>query len=107
LVRYVDLLRRNYYLDGPNDVDWLFRNEIMAEREERLYVDYVETDDGDMWISPRRYDGIGPRYASGAVELVGALSRAGMSNARAFRWWPRSGATSSPCHIRTGKRTSS
>jgi len=45
LVRYVDLLRRSYYLDGPNDVDWLFRNEIMAEREERLYVDYVETDE--------------------------------------------------------------
>lgn len=84
LVRYVDLLRRNYYLDGPNDVDWLFRNEIMAEREERLYVDYVETDEGDMWISPRRYDDIGPRYASGAVELVGALSRAGMSDERAL-----------------------
>lgn len=85
LVRYVDLLRRNYYLDGPNDVDWLFRNEIMAEREERLYVDYVETDEGDMWISPRRYDDIGPRYASGAVELVGALSRAGMSDARGLQ----------------------
>ena len=38
-----------------------------------------------MWISPRRYDDLGPRYASAAVELVGALSRAGMADARALQ----------------------
>src|SRR5687768_12506311 len=31
-----------YYLDGPNGVDWIFRNDIKREREEALYVDYVE-----------------------------------------------------------------
>ncbi|MDQ3763777.1 MAG: hypothetical protein M3460_19825 [Actinomycetota bacterium] len=39
---YVDHLRQEYYLDGPMDVDWIFGNEVLASREERLYVDYVE-----------------------------------------------------------------
>jgi AbiV family abortive infection protein len=84
LLRFVEGLRRSHYLDGPNDVDWIFRNEIEAEREERLYVDYVETDEGDMWISPERYDDLGARYPSAAVELVGAFSRAGLCDPRAL-----------------------
>jgi hypothetical protein len=83
LLRFVDGLRRSHYLDGPNDVDWIFRNEIEADREERLYVDYVETDDGDTWLTPQRFDDLGvPRHSSGAVELVGALARAGFCDAR-------------------------
>jgi hypothetical protein len=81
LVRFVHGLRLSHYLDGPNDVDWIFRNRIEAEREEKLYVDYVASDDGDMWITPRRYDDIGPDNPSGAVKLVLAMSRAGFSNA--------------------------
>ena len=38
---YAEHLRRSHYLDGPNDVDWIFRNEILAEREDSIYVDYV------------------------------------------------------------------
>jgi hypothetical protein len=77
VLRYADGLRRSHYLDGPNDVDWIFRNEIEAEREETLYVDYVATDDGNVWVTPQRLDDIHPRYPSGAVELVGAMARAG------------------------------
>lgn len=55
LLDYVETLRRSDYLDGPNDVDWIFRNEIEARREEQLYVDFVETDDGDVWQSPRTW----------------------------------------------------
>ena len=77
LLRFAKGLRASHYLDGPNDVDWIFRNEIEAEREEKLYVDYVATDDGDSWYSPSRYDDVGPDYPSGAVELVLAMSRAG------------------------------
>lgn len=84
VLRFVDGLRRSHYLDGPNDVDWIFRNEIEAKREERLYVDYVETDEGDMWISPVRFDDLGARYPSGAVELVGVFSRAGFCDPRAL-----------------------
>lgn len=44
-----------YYLDGPNDVDWIFRNEILQKREEAIYVDYIESDGGHHWLSPKRY----------------------------------------------------
>lgn len=40
------------YLDGPNDVDWIFRNDIIREREEAVYVDYVATDQGHAWHCP-------------------------------------------------------
>jgi hypothetical protein len=81
LLRFAKGLRASHYLDGPNDVDWIFRNEIEAEREEKLYVDYVATDDGDSWYSPSRYDDLGPDYPSGAVELVLAMTRAGFCSA--------------------------
>lgn len=84
LVNFANRLRRSHYLDGPNDVDWIFRNEIEADREERLYVDYLETDEGDMWLSPQRFDSLGARYPSGAVELVSSLVRAGFCNSRAL-----------------------
>jgi hypothetical protein len=34
-VSFANRLRRSHYLDGPNDVDWIFRNGIEAEREEK------------------------------------------------------------------------
>jgi hypothetical protein len=79
LLGYIDLLRVSHYLDGPNDVDWIFRNSIEAGREDRLYVDYVETDDGAGWTSPARFDDVWFGVASGATRLVGALDRAGGS----------------------------
>lgn len=36
-------------------MDWIFRNEILQRREEALYVDYVETDEGHVWLGPARY----------------------------------------------------
>ena len=44
-----------YYLDGPNDFDWIFRNEILQMREENIYVDYIESDGDHMWLTPKRY----------------------------------------------------
>lgn len=44
-----------YYLDGPNDVDWIFRNEILQKREEHIYVDYIESDGDHFWLTPKRY----------------------------------------------------
>jgi len=79
LIRYVGQLRQSHYLDGPNDVDWIFRNEIEAEREDRLYVDFVDTDEGTDWISPERFDTLGFDMPSGAVRLVAAMHQAGFS----------------------------
>lgn len=51
--RIADIERETLYLDGPNDVDWIFRNDILAQREEAMYVDYVKADDGHKWLCPR------------------------------------------------------
>ena len=44
-----------YYLDGPNDFDWIFRNEIIQMREENIYVDYIKSDGAHLWLTPKRY----------------------------------------------------
>lgn len=54
----VDNERKERYLDGPNDVDWIFPNSIAKEREDRLYVGYVcdDTEENNheegYWTSP-------------------------------------------------------
>ena len=79
LLGYVKPLRLSHYLDGPNDIDWIFRNEVEAHREERLYVDFVETDEGDEWQTPQSWDGLGVDPPSDAAELVASLHRTGFS----------------------------
>jgi AbiV family abortive infection protein len=56
LQHYLDGPRKEFYLDGPNDVDWIFRNDVLQRREELFYVDYIVTDDGHLWMDPARYD---------------------------------------------------
>ena len=87
---YVQACRNSLYLDGPNDVDWIFRNEIKASREAAMYVDYVrditEPSGDPDWSAPPR-DGTNPSpYASSdAVRLVrtitnmGAATRSGLA----------------------------
>ena len=53
---YVERDRRGLFLDGPNDFDWIFPNSIKSEREQAMYVDYVQditVENGEhMWLSP-------------------------------------------------------
>jgi AbiV family abortive infection protein len=82
---YVDELRQNYYLDGPTDVDWIFRNEVEASREERLYVDYIEDEYGHRrWTGPADRAAIFdepfsfPMAATTVVRLVAAMRHIGL-----------------------------
>lgn len=73
---------RPYYLDGPNYVDWIFPNSIMADREQALYVDYVRnlTDDTDdyYWRVPYVPRGDPLSYETpDSIKLSRALSDAG------------------------------
>lgn len=86
LLDYIRPLRLSHYLDGPNDVDWIFRNQIEARREERLYVDYVSTDDGAQWWAPNPYDHVSiGSQPSVAIEIVDALNRAGATSPNGLR----------------------
>lgn len=53
--RVIEKECHEYYLDGPNDFDWIFRNEILQTREENIYVDYIESDGEHLWLTPKRY----------------------------------------------------
>ena len=73
---------RPWYLDGPNDIDWIFPNAISQKRERDLYVDYVQdvTDAAGkcLWIAPAPSDDSRSQYlTSDCVELVQSLSGAG------------------------------
>ena len=50
--RYLAEVRQSHYLDGPNDVDWIFRNRALADREDAMYVDYQQTDADFIWHQP-------------------------------------------------------
>ena len=81
---------RPLYLDGPNGIDWVFPNSIAAEREQGLYVDYVQdiTDpSGDrFWTTPPAPSPWSSQYATPdsvglcqALLQVGAASAAGLA----------------------------
>ena len=52
LQKYLNDTRKEFYLDGPNEVEWIFRNEVIQEREGAFYVDYVAHEDGNTWWDP-------------------------------------------------------
>lgn len=52
IISYIDFYRAEYYLDGPEGIEWIFRNKISQDREEIIYVDYVEDEDGHRWQLP-------------------------------------------------------
>ena len=61
--------RVSHYLDGPSDVDWIFRNEIEDERERELYVDLVSNEEELNWHSPTDlWKGYGLMIGSSALE---------------------------------------
>ncbi len=84
-LNYIDRDRQEFYLDGPNDMDWIFRNRILANREETIYVDYVETDDGHLWLTPGP-DAFLLSYTPAALRLSQALSDAGCTTAEALEF---------------------
>jgi hypothetical protein len=52
---WIESETKEYYLDGPEGFDWIFRNEIIRKREEIIYVDFVESDGQNYWTSPGDY----------------------------------------------------
>lgn len=81
--RMVESMRPSHFLDGPNGFDWIFRNRLLANREEGLYVDYVHDDEGERWVTPASNDTIHFGGPSPAVrDLIGSLRRVGAMSVR-------------------------
>ena len=76
LLRAIDRHRQALHLDGPNDFDWIFPNELIAERESALYVDLVESEGVLAWSSPPEYDD--PLALPRSIRLVQSLIKTGI-----------------------------
>lgn len=75
--RYLAEARRTHYLDGPNGADWIFRTRALADREDAMYVDYQQTDEGCHWHQPS-VSPFGTRlYVSQVCHLVADMHAAG------------------------------
>lgn len=81
---HVERLREDRYLDGPTDVDWIFRNEIETDREELLYVDYVAYEEDARWVSPASHDDYRGQRLDQGVQLVQAMDRLGILSTAAL-----------------------
>ena len=76
---WVEQSTPSHYLDGPNDVDWIFRNDLMQRRETALYVDYVALDDDRRWFGPRHMDVVTDwNLPPITVELLRSMSALGL-----------------------------
>lgn len=78
--RYFADARKTHYLDGPNDIDWVFRNRSLADREDAMYVDYQETDDGLLWHKPEATDLRWGVRGQRVFDLVSALAASGFAD---------------------------
>lgn len=92
---YVERQRQSLYLDGPTGFDWIYRNSLLEERENTMYVDYVEVEDGLQWSVPNLYPDTADAEwfvpLNGVVELVENFHKIGAAtssavHAIATRW---------------------
>jgi AbiV family abortive infection protein len=89
LLTFIRHLRTSLYLDGPHGSEWIFRNEVRSQREEALYVDYVETEAGHRWSVPHPVfdDPITTRMhvTPKVVQLVKAMEATGFHEVSSLR----------------------
>ena len=85
--RLVEAESRPYHLDGPNWVDWIFVNSVTSDREQALYVDFVQSltpEEAEyFWNAPAaESEPVSPRYQTpNCVALIHALSELGAKTA--------------------------
>jgi AbiV family abortive infection protein len=88
LRKWINEERQQYYLDGPNDIDWIFSNRLVRDREESFYVDYQENDGNHFWMTPEPWDrlagGAFDAHAPAVVRLVEAMHASGFSKSAAL-----------------------
>jgi hypothetical protein len=80
----VDRARLSHYLDGPMDADWILSNELLAEREGNVYVDFVWDIEGNsgQWMTPARLDDIGLGPGTAVQDLLLSLGQTGCLSRR-------------------------
>lgn len=80
--RAIETYRASHYLDGPNDVDWIWRNELLAEREGALYTDLVDMEGDLEWWTPGDLSWV---TVPKSILLVQALAGTGVVSKEGFQ----------------------
>jgi hypothetical protein len=83
MVDLIEMHRKELHLDGPNDFDFIFRNELISERESTLYVDLVDSEGELEWWAPSEY--AVPMGVSRPMILVQALVETGIVSPAGLR----------------------
>jgi hypothetical protein len=84
---FVERQRPSLYLDGPNEVDYIMRNWIVEQREEKLYVDYIASEGDHYWHTPEIYEHF-PRFAGAQpaiLRIAAALHSSGFADPAALK----------------------
>jgi hypothetical protein len=74
LRRYIDQAREEFYLDGPNDIDFIYLNDLLHTREALLYADRVRWESGFEWQKAGGPWGIQVNGLQHGLETVRALA---------------------------------
>lgn len=85
LTSAVDRHRNSFFLDGPNDIDFIFSNELIRERESALYVDLVDYEGDLEWDGEEHLDPWPANILDRGVRLCLALRDSGMVSKAGFR----------------------
>jgi hypothetical protein len=78
LRQYVEREREQFYLDGPNDVDYVYLNDLIHQREGLLYTDHVRWEHGYEWHRAGPPWGGSATIFPYALQMVSALAAVGM-----------------------------
>ena len=116
-LQIIEIDRRPFYLDGLRDVDWIFFNSIQSERENLMYVDFVqditEENGPHFWSCPPPSDSYLLKYRTPAsVNVARAICNVGAGTPKGLaiiadiwrKFEPTSG-TSDECLKRLKVRT--
>lgn len=84
MARALETHRRELYLDGLNDYDYIMRNDLISEREDTLYTDLQDVEGSLQWWS-FPFEEIGPESPAASMYLTVALADSGLVSREGFR----------------------
>lgn len=77
---YIARELEEFYLDGPNDYDWIFWNRIRSSRDSSMYVDYVESDGEHRWTEPHAIAQLVPHSTPRVTSITAGLKETGCTS---------------------------
>ena len=84
-IKCITPLLEKYYIDGPDDTDWLYEKSIIRSREDSFYVDWKNSNEQSYWSTPLRYAKFFSPAETSAMSLVNSIYLAGLTKPESLR----------------------